>query len=84
MAAHVLPHSAKSPLDKLTTERLRKWHAGLVKQLPRLRTKPGASSSTVRFQRDEESVRKRRVSANRCLSQLKAALNHAYADGKVM
>jgi hypothetical protein len=42
MAAHVLPVLGRVSLDKLTSERLRKWHAGLVKQSPRLRTKPGA------------------------------------------
>jgi integrase len=82
MAAHVLPVLGKIELEALTADKLRRWHASLIKQLPRLRTKPGLEQKHRQIPSDEESLRKRRVSANRCLSQLKAALNHAYADGK--
>ena len=75
MAAHVLPVLGRISVDKLTTEKLRKWHAALVKQLPRLRTKPGYAQQHRTVANDDEAVRKRRVSANRCLAQLKAARN---------
>ena len=83
MAAHVSPTLGRIAVAKLTTERLRKWQADLVKKPPRLRTKPGSEQRYRVVGTDEEAVRKRKVSANRCLQQLKAALNHAYNDGKV-
>jgi integrase len=83
MEAHALPALGDLPLEQLTADRLRKWHAGLVKQAPRLRTRPGEKQRHREVTGDDEAVRKRRVSANRCLSQLKAALNYAYNDDKV-
>jgi integrase len=83
MNVHVLPGLGNVDLAELTADRLRRWHAGLVKQAPRLRTKPGAQQKHRAFSHDDETTRRRRVSANRCLQQLKAALNYAFADGKV-
>jgi integrase len=62
---------------------LRKWQAGLAKTAARLRTKPGAKQQHREFDGSEEAVRRRRSSANRVLTILKAALNHAFNDGKV-
>jgi integrase len=52
----------------LTSPQLRQWVAGMV---------DGAGDA------DDETIRRRRVSANRHLSVLKAALNHAFDEGRV-
>jgi integrase len=83
MNVHVLPVLGNIDVAELTADRLRRWHVGLVKQAPRLRTKPGAQQRHRVTAHDDETLRRRRVSANRCLQQLKAALNYAFNDGKV-
>ena len=66
----------------LTTELLRKWHVGVAKVPPRVRTKPGKAQQHREFDGSEEAARRRRSSANRILTVLRAALNHAFHDGK--
>jgi integrase len=67
----------------LTTDKLRKWHADMAKQPPRLRTKKGAKQRHRKVEHTEENKRRRRAAANRVLTILKAALNRAWRDGKV-
>jgi integrase len=57
---------------------LRRWHRNLADAPKRVRggTRPVDAD-------DLEAVRRRQVSANRILGQLKAALNFAFEDGKV-
>ena len=55
----------------------------MVKALPRKRTKKGEKQQHREFSGDEEAIRRRRSSANCVLTILKAALNHAFNDGKV-
>jgi integrase len=51
--------------------------------MPRIRSKAGTSSTRM-VDLDEDEVRRgRQVSANRILGLLKAALNHAFTEGKV-
>ena len=69
--------------DALAADALRKWHAGLAKEAPRLRTAEGQKQRHRPTNGDEESVRRRQASANRVLTILKAALNHAFRDGKI-
>ena len=83
MEVHVLPQLGKTDVAALTADRLRKWHASLARKPPRLRSKPGREQKFRPFADDEESLRRRRASANRCLAQLKAALNLAWREGKV-
>ena len=80
--AHIYPTLGNIEVATLSTDLLRKWHAGLVKALPRARTKPGEAQQHREFDGSEEAVRRRRSSANRVLTILKAALNHAFHDGK--
>ncbi|MGH9809505.1 MAG: tyrosine-type recombinase/integrase, partial [Terriglobia bacterium] len=82
MEAHALPQLGKIEVASLTTDRLRKWHAGLARKPPRLRSKPGKEQKYRVLADDEDSLRRRRASANRCLAQLKAALNLAWREGK--
>jgi integrase len=85
--AHVLPKLGERRVSDLTAGAIRGWHRALATAAPRVRVskKPGA----VRIEPkpiaadDAEGQRARRSSANRILTVLKAALNLAYADGKV-
>lgn len=80
--AHIYPTLGSIQVTSLSTDLLRKWHAGLVRARPRARTKPGKAQQHRAFDGSEEAIRRRRSSANRVLTILKAALNHAFYDGK--
>jgi integrase len=84
--AHILPVLGTAEVATLTTKQLHDWFVGLAKQPPRIRTAQGEAQQ--HRKRDEstdpaEWLRKRRVSANRTLTVLRAALNKAFRDGKV-
>jgi integrase len=83
--AHILPALGDVQLDRLMARRIREWHSGLADAPPRLRTKDGASQPKTRTlaSDDIEGVRRRRATANRVLTVLKAALNHAFREGRV-
>ena len=63
---------------------LRKWHRDLAKAPRRIRTHKGAAEHQTRpiDLSDPEAARRRKVSANRILGLLKAALNYAFTEGK--
>ena len=82
MEAHVLPQLGKIEVASLTADKLRKWHVALTRKPPRLRSKSGKGQKYRAVAGDEDSLRRRRASANRCLAQLKAALNLAWREGK--
>ncbi len=68
---------------KLTKRRLEDWHRTLAEAPARLRSKRGAAAPRTRAKsEDPESVRRRRATANRVLTVLKAALNHAHREGR--
>lgn len=74
----------------LTAEEIRKWLRDLAAQPPRLRTKKAVDGGAPVKQRyreidkdDDEAKRRRRASANRTLTTLKAALNRAWRAGKL-
>jgi integrase len=80
--AFIRPHLGSIKLSTLTTDRLRRWRDEVVKTPPRLRTKSGDKQK----HRDvigEDAKRARRASANRVWTTLRAALNHAFLNGKV-
>jgi integrase len=80
---HILPQLGDELVDKLTTETIRGWHRKLSKSLPLVRMRAdGTQARAVDF-KNAEVIRSRQVSANRYLSILKAALNHAFRYGKV-
>ena len=62
---------------------LRKWLAKLAKALPRARTKPGKPQQHRAFDGSDEAIRRRKSSANRTWTILRAALNHAFRDDLV-
>jgi integrase len=69
-------------VTSLTTERLRRWRDDLVKTPPRLRTRRGEDQKH-RHIAGDDARRARRASANRTWTILRAALNHAFTDGKI-
>ena len=82
--AHIYPTLGSIEVATLSTDLLRKWHAGLAKVPPRVRTRPGKPQQHRAFDGNEEAIRRRRSTSNRVLTVLKAALNHAFHDGKVV
>ena len=81
-AAHITPVLGSIEVAALTTELIRKWHAKLASSPARIRTPRGVGQRH-KIGNSDEDARRRRASANRSLSQLKAALNRARAEGKV-
>jgi integrase len=83
--AHILPALGTLPVGHLTRDKLRAWHHGLATAPARLRSKPGEAAKMRKIApEDEDAGRRRRATANRVLTVLKAALNHARAEGKVV
>ena len=82
----ILPALGDVACAKLTAERLRAWHSELAKQPPRVRTAAGQEQRyrALGAAWDAEQTRRRRGSANRTLTTLKAALNRAWRDGKIL
>ena len=82
-AVHILPALATTRAAALTTDRLRRWCAGVAKSAPRLRTGKGKPLQYRAAADGDEAKRRRRSSANRTWTVLRAALNHAFRDGKI-
>ena len=82
--AYALPPLGNKRVEELTAKELRSWHRHLATAPRRVRTKRGGNQKTRAVDLDDaEAARKRKVSANRILGLLKAALNFAFAEGKV-
>jgi integrase len=81
--AFILPKLGDLEVTELTTDILRKWHTGMARMSKRIRTGRGRAQRYAVFNGDEEEIRRRRASANRALTTLRAALNRAWRDGKV-
>src|SRR4051812_6870735 len=78
--AHIIPKLGNLDIAKLTTRQIRNWHHGLASAPKRVRTKRAATEHAFREVdgTDADAVRSRRATANRILTVLKAALNHAW------
>jgi integrase len=90
--ALILPSLGDLVCGDLTPKVLRDWLQQLAKAPPRLRSRKGIDPKTGKpfAQRhraivgnDDEERRKRRATANRVLTILKAALNRAWREGKI-
>jgi integrase len=87
--ASVARHNILGPLGdteagKLTTKRLADWHRAIAERPRRWRARNGAKPNLAVFDRKSpDAVRRRRATANRILTYLKAALNHAWRAGLV-
>jgi integrase len=84
LKAYALPVLGDKHVDQLKAETIKNWHRDLAKAPRLLRTKRGAPKRRTKpiDLSDPEVARRRKVSANRILGQLKAALNHAFREGK--
>ena len=80
--AHILPVLGDLVVSELTPDVLRRWLANLAAAPAQTRPKAGKPQYYPAPETDED-VRRRRASANRVLSILKAALNHAYDAGHI-
>jgi integrase len=82
--AHILPPLGTLPVDRLSRDRLARWHSELANADKMLRTRAGKPRQRQSLAKDDPvAVRRRRSSANRILTVLKAALNFAFAEGRV-
>jgi integrase len=81
--AHIEPSLGAIEVARLTTARMRDWHARLATAPARLRSKHGADQRHRPAPAHADGERARKATANRVLTVLKAALNHAFREGRV-
>jgi integrase len=82
--AHIVPTLGEKLLTDLAPEIIRRWHHALALAPARLRAGPKTKVRKVRPAKDADAKRARRATANGILTMLKAALNLAYREGKVV
>ncbi|WP_244475600.1 site-specific integrase [Methylobacterium sp. Leaf466] len=77
---HIKPRLGSARVSDLTLDKLRRWRDAMVHAPKRLRTAKFATTVNTREVdvSDPEALRRRRDTANRTLTLLKAALNWAY------
>jgi integrase len=80
---HILPTLGSLQVTKITAKRIEDWHHGLAEKRARARTRPGRKQNYRKAEIGPDAIRKRRATANRILTVLKAALNHAWKAGHV-
>jgi integrase len=80
--AHIRPSLGTAKVSALTTERLRNWRDAIAKTPARMRTAAGEAQRFRDLPDDDDSRRARRATVNRIWNNLRAALNHAFRDGK--
>jgi integrase len=83
IGAHIVPTLGSVPVARLTRDQVKRWHHALASSPARVRSKAGAVPQHREASADPEAQRRRRSTANRVLTILKAALNHARSEGKV-
>jgi integrase len=80
----IIPQLGDLDLHKLTTRKLREWHTDLAAapRLARMGRYAARRIATPVDPDDADDVRARRATANRTLTVIKAALNHAFHEGR--
>lgn len=83
--AHILPTLGPVRMERLSRQRLVAWRNALADAAPRLRSAKTATAPRAREidTNDPDARRRRRASANRVLTILRAALNHAHHAGLI-
>ena len=81
--ALILPALGEIEVAKLAPKHLRDWLHAVAQTPARLRTRRGQEQRYQEASDAPETIRKRQSSANRTLTVLKAALNHAFREGHV-
>jgi integrase len=79
--AHILPALGSIPIVKLTAKKIEDWHHGLAEKPALMRTKAGCKPNFRKADKTADGIRKRRSTANRILTVLKAGLNYAWNTG---
>jgi integrase len=79
----IRPQLGSVKLAALTTEQLRRWRDQIASSPARLRTRNGEQQKHREMSADEDGKRARRATVNRTWTILRAALNHAFREGKV-
>ena len=80
---HILPALGTVMVGKLTAKRIEDWHRGLAAKPALARSKPGRRPNHRKADKSADGIRKRRATANRILTVLKATLNHAWKSGHI-
>jgi integrase len=75
--AHIKPELGEILVERVSRRRLEAWHATLAESPRRLRTTPGKRQKHREVDNTPEGIRRRRSTANRILTILKAALSLA-------
>lgn len=85
-AGHILPALGEVGCEKLTRAQITSWFNGLVTggQLRGAKVGRVGLIKTELNCADGEAMRRRRSTANRILTVLKAALNHAHREGRIV
>jgi integrase len=81
--AMIVPALGNIEVADLTTDRIRDWIKDLVSTKPRVRTGRDEPQRYRDVTSGKEGLRSRRSTANRIVAILKAALTHAYREGRV-
>lgn len=81
--ALILPTFGGKDVAKLTAKEIRSWLRNMAETPPRLRTRKDSEQKFREMDDGPDGVRRRKASANRTLTVLKAALNRAWREGKV-
>ncbi|MGB9153708.1 MAG: site-specific integrase [Alphaproteobacteria bacterium] len=83
--AHITPVLGKVDVARLNTKKIADWHHNMATSEAMLRTGKSAANRNTRPHAadDPDAVRRRRATANRVLTILKAALNYAWKEGKI-
>jgi len=79
----IVPSLGEHEVAKLTPQVVKRWHEGLAIAPARVRSRKGRPPKHRKAAADDDAKRKRRATANRNLTVLKAALNHAWREGRV-
>jgi len=78
---HILPELGDTEVSALSLTQLRRWHQGLAAQAAKLR--PGPERQLTRETDGPDAERRRKASANRIFTTLRALLNFAVKEGRV-
>jgi integrase len=81
--ALILPRLGSVKVTALSPDRLRRWRDDIATAAPRLRTRAGEEQNHRDAPVDDDARRARRATANRTWTVLRAALNHAFHEGKI-
>ena len=81
--AHILPALGGIEVSELTYSKIKQWHRRLAETPARLRSGRFGQQRYRPEPQTPDHARRRKVTANKILTILRSALNHAFAEGQV-